>query len=375
VLNPLGVNCLRTFPRHGRVVWGARTLRGADQLASTSGSTCRCAGSRCSSRRASTAARSGWCSSPTTSRSGRRSGSTSAPSCRPLSARAPSRAATPREAYFVKCDSETTTQNDIDLGIVNIVVGFAPLKPAEFVVIKIQQIAGRSRPEEAGDGAVQRQRRAFDPYKNFKFRVKWDGRYVAGVSKVGALKRTTEVVEHREGGDPSPSRKSPGRPSTRRSPSSAASPTTPSSSVGEQGLELRLRPRRRGVAQGLPQGHHHRGLQRGRQLAIAYKVYRCWVSEYQALPELDANANAVAIQTLKLENEGWERDYDVTEPSEPSFRLERSRHPRTERPPTPVVHGIGGVTHGPADPHGGADTGAGSAGRSARAEPLRLTPA
>ena len=55
------------------------------------------------------------------------------------------------------------------------------------------------------------------------------------------------------------------------------------------------------------------------QLAIAYKVYRCWVSEFQALPDLDANANAVAIQTIKLENEGWERDYEVTEPAEPQF--------------------------------------------------------
>jgi phage tail-like protein len=55
------------------------------------------------------------------------------------------------------------------------------------------------------------------------------------------------------------------------------------------------------------------------QLAITYKIYNCWVSEYQALPDLDANANEVAIQTLKLENEGWERDYDVTEPTEPSF--------------------------------------------------------
>jgi phage tail-like protein len=55
------------------------------------------------------------------------------------------------------------------------------------------------------------------------------------------------------------------------------------------------------------------------QLALSYKVYRCWVSEYQALPDLDANANAVAIQTLKLENEGWERDYEVPEPSEPCF--------------------------------------------------------
>jgi len=55
------------------------------------------------------------------------------------------------------------------------------------------------------------------------------------------------------------------------------------------------------------------------QLVLAYKVFRAWVSEFQALPDLDANANAVAIQTLKLENEGWERDYDVVEPSEPTF--------------------------------------------------------
>jgi len=55
------------------------------------------------------------------------------------------------------------------------------------------------------------------------------------------------------------------------------------------------------------------------QLALAYKIFRCWVSEFQALPDLDANANAIAIQHIKLENEGWERDYDVVEPSEPSF--------------------------------------------------------
>ena len=55
------------------------------------------------------------------------------------------------------------------------------------------------------------------------------------------------------------------------------------------------------------------------QVAIAYKIYRCWVSEYQAVPELDANANAVAIQHIKLENEGWDRDLSVTEPTEPNF--------------------------------------------------------
>ena len=119
---------------------------------------------------------------------------------------------TPQEAYFVKCDSETTTQNDINLGIVNILVGFAPLKPAEFVVIQIQQMAGQIadlRRQVMAQFSVNAQR--FDPYKNFKFRVKWDGKYVAGISKVSALKRTTEVVEHREGGDPSSGRKSPGR--------------------------------------------------------------------------------------------------------------------------------------------------------------------
>ena len=55
------------------------------------------------------------------------------------------------------------------------------------------------------------------------------------------------------------------------------------------------------------------------QLVLSYKLYRCWVSEFQALPDLDASANTVAIQSIKLENEGWERDYDVTEPTEPTF--------------------------------------------------------
>jgi phage tail-like protein len=160
----------------------------------------------------------------------------------------------------------------------------------------------------------------FDPYKNFKFRVKWDGRYVAGVSKVSALKRTTEIVEHREGGDPSMSRKSPGR--------SKYEPITLERGVTHDleferwankvwnfgsglGSEVSLKDFRKNVIIEL---YNEAG-----QLVIAYKVFRAWVSEYQALPDLDANANAVAIQTLKLENEGWERDLDVVEPSEPRF--------------------------------------------------------
>jgi len=162
----------------------------------------------------------------------------------------------------------------------------------------------------------------FDPYKNFKFRVKWDGRYVAGISKVGGLKRSTEVVEHREGGDPSTSRKSPGR--------SKFEPITLERGVTHDtefekwankvwnfgaglGAEASLKDFRKDVIIEL---YNEAG-----QVVLAYKVYRCWASEYQAVPDLDANANAVAIQTLKLENEGWERDENVVEPEEPSFTV------------------------------------------------------
>ena len=160
----------------------------------------------------------------------------------------------------------------------------------------------------------------FDPYKNFKFRVKWDGRYVAGISKVSALKRSTEVVEHREGGDPSSSRKSPGR--TKFEPITLERGVTHDTEFEQWanrvwnfgsglGAEVSLSNFRKDLIIDL---YNEAG-----QLVLSYKVFRAWVSEFQALPDLDANANAVAIQHLKLENEGWERDYDVTEPSEPSF--------------------------------------------------------
>ena len=160
----------------------------------------------------------------------------------------------------------------------------------------------------------------FDPYKNFKFRVKWDGRYVAGISKVGSLKRTTKMIEHREGGDPSSSRKSPGR-------TDYAAITLERGVTHDRefeqwankvwnfgsglGAEVSLKDFRKDI---IIEVYNESG-----QLAIAYKVYRCWVSEYQALPDLDAKGDAVAIQTIKLENEGWERDYEVAEPSETTF--------------------------------------------------------
>lgn len=160
----------------------------------------------------------------------------------------------------------------------------------------------------------------FDPYKNFKFRVKWDGRYVAGISKVSALKRTTEVVEHREGGDPSVSRRSPGRTSfeaitLERGVTHDLDFEQWANKVWNHGAglgaEVSLRDFRKDLVIDL---YNEAG-----QLALSYRVFRAWVSEYQALPELDANANAVAIQSIKLENEGWERDYDVVEPGEISF--------------------------------------------------------
>jgi phage tail-like protein len=162
----------------------------------------------------------------------------------------------------------------------------------------------------------------FDPYKNFKFRVKWDGRYVAGVSKVSALKRTTELVEHREGGDPSTSHKSPGR--TKYEALTLERGVTHDTEFEKwankvwnfgagAGAEVSLADFRKDIIIDL--------FNEAGQKVIAYKVYRCWVSEFQALPDLDANANAVAIQQLKLENEGWERDLDVTEPTEPTFTV------------------------------------------------------
>lgn len=161
----------------------------------------------------------------------------------------------------------------------------------------------------------------FDPYKTYKFRVKLpDGTYVAGVSKVSALKRTTEVVKHREGGDPSTSRKSPGQTeyeaiTLERGVTHDAEFERWANKVWNYqsglGAEVSLKDFRKDL---ILEIYNEAG-----QLAIAYRLFRCWPSEYTAFPDLDASANAVAIQTLKLENEGWERDYDTAEPTEPSF--------------------------------------------------------
>ncbi len=155
----------------------------------------------------------------------------------------------------------------------------------------------------------------FDPYKNFKFRVKWDGRVVAGISKVSALKRTTEVVKHREGNDPSTARHMPAAISFESVTLERGVTHDPDfekwanlvydvAGAGSMSLKNFRKP----VTIEL--------LNENGQVAKAYTLHRCWVSEFQALPELDGNANAVAIEMMKLENEGWERDEAIPEPKE-----------------------------------------------------------
>lgn len=162
--------------------------------------------------------------------------------------------------------------------------------------------------------AVNTHRR--DPYKDFKFRVLWDGKYVAGITKVSALKRTTETVDWRDGGSIS-------------QPVTIAGQTTYDPITLERGIThdtafeewanqvfntngdgaVSLKNLRKDVRIEL---YNLSG-----QLVIAYSVYRCWVSEYQAVPELDATGDvSIAIERITLQHEGWARDVDVTEPVE-----------------------------------------------------------
>ncbi|MGP0063408.1 MAG: phage tail protein [Isosphaeraceae bacterium] len=159
-----------------------------------------------------------------------------------------------------------------------------------------------------------------NPYMNFKFQVKWDGRYVAGISKVSALTRTTEVVSFRDGADMSTDRKSPGRSKfeaitlergVTHDPEFEAWAAKVWQVNAGLGAEVSLQDFRKDI---IIDFYNEAG-----QLALSYKVYRAWVSEYRALPDLDANANAVAIQHIKIENEGWERDTSVPEPTETSY--------------------------------------------------------
>jgi phage tail-like protein len=165
-----------------------------------------------------------------------------------------------------------------------------------------------------------------DPYKNFKFRVKWDTKYVAGISKVSPLKRTTEVVKHRDGGDESSSRKSPGRTEFdaitlergvthdvefERWANKVWDYNNAQAGPDTRQQEVSLADFRKDLTIEV--------FNEAGQKVLAYQVFRCWVSEYQSISDLDANANGVAIQHIKLENEGWVRDLTVVEPTEPTY--------------------------------------------------------
>ena len=154
-----------------------------------------------------------------------------------------------------------------------------------------------------------------DPYKNFRFRVWWDKKIVAGVSKVSPLKRTTEVVSHREGGDLSTPRHSPGR-------------TSFEAITMERGVtfdeEFQAWANLVYTTQG-PAGVSLANYKKEIRIEVlnlqqvvvrAYNVAACWVSEFTAQADLDANANAVLIESIVIQNEGWERDPDVKEVQE-----------------------------------------------------------
>ncbi len=153
----------------------------------------------------------------------------------------------------------------------------------------------------------------FDPYKSFMFRVKWDGQYVAGLSKMGALKRSTDPVVHREGGDPTHERKSPGKSkydavTLERGVTHDPAFEEWANLVHSLKNPISLKNFRKDVTVDV--------FNEADQKVLSYHLFRCWVSEYQALPQLDAATAAVAIETIKLELEEWERDESVTEPTE-----------------------------------------------------------
>jgi phage tail-like protein len=157
----------------------------------------------------------------------------------------------------------------------------------------------------------------FDPYKNFKFRVIWDGRPVLGVSKVGALKRTTEVVKHRSGGENSTDHKSPGRTTydaltmergITHDPEFEKWANLVHPYSGDSAMDLANYKKELTLEVLNEKGH----------VAKRYFLHSCWISEFTAVPDLDANANAVAVESMKIELEGWERDPQTKEPDEKS---------------------------------------------------------
>ncbi len=155
----------------------------------------------------------------------------------------------------------------------------------------------------------------YDPYKNFKFRVKIDGKIVAGMTRISPLTRTTEVIEFREGGNPSLVHKIPGR--TKYNPIILEEGVTHDTTFESwANMVHNIQGDAAGSLKNFRKDILLEMLNEMGTVVIVYKIYRCWVSEYRALPELDANTPKVAIRSITIENEGWERDTSVSEPVE-----------------------------------------------------------
>lgn len=162
----------------------------------------------------------------------------------------------------------------------------------------------------------------FDPYQQFKFRVKWEGQYIPGIIHISGLNRKTEVLQHRSGGEANSIRRIPGK--TVYEPITIKRGRTHDTAFEKwankvynygsgTGSEVSLKDFRKNVFIEL--------CNEAGQTVMAFKIFRCWPSRYSALNELDALNNTIAIESLVLEHEGWERDYDVNEPTEPSFTV------------------------------------------------------
>jgi len=210
------------------------------------------------------------------------------------------------QEFLPRAAPDWTTSNSHDPGITVLEVLNYALTDLQFrrplddsARLLAQTVAGQATALARAYGANPPRE---DPYKNFKFRVKCDGGYVAGVSKVSALKRTTEIVEYREGGDTTP-RRLPGP--TRYDPitlergitydrefetwaNTAAGGGAGSPQVAPKEVVIELFDEAGG-------------------LLLSYKVWGCWVSQYQALSALDADGAGALIETLRLECEGWQR--------------------------------------------------------------------
>jgi phage tail-like protein len=145
-----------------------------------------------------------------------------------------------------------------------------------------------------------------DPYKSYQFQLKFDGSYVAGLSKISPFKRSSDVVKHRSGGDPSTAHKSPGR-TTYEAITLERGLTEDLTFHDWAGSEVSLASSRKDLDLEI---YNEAG-----QLEETYKIYRCWVSEYQAMPDLDAGAHAIAIEHIKIENDGCELDVGEQTPA------------------------------------------------------------